>query len=217
MAENEYVPVRRPDGDSGAPASERQVLRNASIDHARAAAAGDVNATRELLDLVAPRVLRVARAVMGPSHPEVEDATQLSLIGFIQALPSFRGECDPALFAARIAVRTAGAARRRLRARRNCQDDSVDLEAMEAPPSDMAAARRRALIRGLLDLLPEEQAEALALRVMLGWSLKEIAAATGTPLNTVRSRLRLAKEALRERIYQDPVLAESLDLDEGGS
>jgi RNA polymerase sigma-70 factor (ECF subfamily) len=217
MAEKEYVPVG-PSGalfDASPPASERHVLRNAALELARAAAGGDVNATRELLDLVAPRVLRVARAVMGPRHPEVDDAAQLSLIAFIQALPSFRGECDPALFAARIAVRTAGATRRRVRSRRSCQDDSVDLDTMEAPPSELAGARRRALIRSLLDLLPEEQAEALALRVMLGWSLKEIAATTGAPLNTVRSRLRLAKEALRERINDDPVLAESLEPQEG--
>jgi len=62
--------------------------------------------------------------------------------------------------------------------------------------------------------LPEAQAEALALRVALGWSLKEIADATSTPLNTVRSRLRLAKEALRRRIGDDPGLADQLDVGE---
>ena len=89
-----------------------------------------------------------------------------------------------------------------------------------APPrargggSDLAAARRRALVRRLLDELPEEQAEALALRVALGWSLKEIAETTGTPLNTVRSRMRLAKEALRRRIGNDPDLADELGVQE---
>jgi RNA polymerase sigma-70 factor (ECF subfamily) len=148
---------------------------------------------------------------MGAKHPDADDAAQLTLIGFIQALPSFRGECDPAQFAARIAVRTAGAVRRRARARSVGQDDSVDLDGVEAPPHEIAAARRRSLIRGLLDELPEEQAETLALRVMLGWSLKEIAASTRAPLNTVRSRLRLAKEAIRRRIADNPALAEALE------
>jgi RNA polymerase sigma-70 factor (ECF subfamily) len=148
---------------------------------------------------------------MGAKHPDADDAAQLTLIGFIQALPSFRGECDPAQFAARIAVRTAGAVRRRARARSVGQDDSVDLDGVEAPPHEIAAARRRALIRTLLDDLPEEQAETLALRVMLGWSLKEIAASTEAPLNTVRSRLRLAKEAIRRRIADNPALAEALE------
>jgi RNA polymerase sigma-70 factor (ECF subfamily) len=145
-------------------------------------------------------------------HPEVEDAIQLSLIGFIQALPTFRGECPPVQFAARIAVRTAAAMRRRSAARRVAHDPSVDLESIEASsPSELDAARRRAAVRSLLDDLPEEQAEALALRIMLGWSLKEISAATGTSINTVRSRMRLAKEALRKRIAADPALAEALD------
>src|SRR5580698_5096007 len=80
---------------------------------AQAAASGDVRATRELLELVAPRVVRAVRAVMGATHPEVDDATQLALIAFIQALPGFRAECPPVQFAARIAVLTAAGVRRR--------------------------------------------------------------------------------------------------------
>src|SRR5580658_5425730 len=91
------------------PATDESSVRSrgAGIELARAASAGDVRATRRLLEVVAPRVAKTVRAVMGARHPEVEDAAQLALIGFIQALPSFRGECDPAQFAARIAVRTA--------------------------------------------------------------------------------------------------------------
>jgi RNA polymerase sigma factor (sigma-70 family) len=188
--------------------------RSAAIELARAAAAGDVRATRRLLEVVAPRVARTVRAVMGARHPEVEDAAQLALIGFVQALPSFRGECDPAQFAARIAVRTAGAVRRRARARLGAVDQCIDVDAIEAPPEEMESARRKEFVRGLLDGLPEEQAEVLVLRIMLGWALKEIATTSGAPLNTVRSRLRLAKEALRRRIADDPVLAEALDLAE---
>ncbi len=189
-------------------------VRSASIELARRAAGGDVRATRRLLEIVAPRVARVVRAVMGSSHADVEDAAQLALIGFVQALPSFRGECDPSQFAARIAVRTAGAVRRRARSRGGAEDRAVDVDGLEAPPQQIEAARRRQTIRSLLDSLPEEQGEVLVLRVMLGWALKEIADATGAPLNTVRSRLRLAKEAVRRRIADDPSLAAGLDIDD---
>lgn len=178
---------------------------------AREAAAGDTIAARKLLERVAPRVVRTVRAAMGARHPEVEDAVQLALIGFIQALPSFRGECDPSLFAARIAVRTAGAVRRRSRTRTSRLDGSVEVDALEGKPTELAASRRRAAFRSLLDDLPEAQAEALALRFMAGWSLAELAEATGAPLNTVRSRLRLGKEALRRRIHGDPALAAELE------
>jgi len=199
--------------ESAAPPSA-PTPRSVAIELARTAAAGDVRATRRLLEVVAPRVARTVRAVMGARHPEVEDAAQLALIGFIQALPSFRGECDPAQFAARIAVRTAGAVRRRARSRMGTVDVAVDVDALEAPPEELEAARRKEFIRTLLDGLPEEQAEVLVLRIMLGWALKDIATTSGAPLNTVRSRLRLAKEALRRRIADDPVLTEALDLSE---
>ena len=195
------------------PASD--AVRSEAVALARQAAGGDALATRKVLENVAPRVTRAVRTLMGARHPDVEDAVQLSLIAFIQALPSFRGECNPALFATRIAVRTAGAVRRRAKARQNGRDVDVEVDTVEGESHDPDASRRREAVRTLLDDLPEEQAEALALRFMLGWSLLEIAEASGAPVNTVRSRLRLAKEALRRRIEADPKLADELDTEEG--
>jgi RNA polymerase sigma-70 factor (ECF subfamily) len=181
---------------------------------ARAASAGDARATRQLLELVGPRLSAVTRVVLGPAHPDADDALQQSLIAFVQALPSFRGDCEPARFAARIAVRTALAARRRAVARQVRHDDLVDPDALpdwpEASAATAMAERRGALVRELLEGLPEEQAESLALRVVLGWTLDEVASAMGVPVNTVRSRVRLAKEAMRRRIQADPVLREML-------
>ena len=94
-------------------------------------------------------------------------------------------------------------------------DDLADVELQTTattPHDDAIADRRKNAVRELLGVLPPEQAEALALRVALGWSLEEIAAASSTPLNTVRSRLRLAKEALRRKIESDPVLSEELEV-----
>jgi RNA polymerase sigma-70 factor (ECF subfamily) len=187
--------------------------RGATLRLAQRATEGDARATRQLLEMVAPRVVRAVGAVMGRNHPDLEDAVQLALIGFVQALSSFRGECHPVHFAARIAVRAAGTARRS-RSRSTAQETSVDLDAIEGAPVRTGPGRRTAILRGLLDELPEEQAEALALRVALGWSLAEIASATGVPANTVRSRLRLAKEALRRRIADDPELVDELDATE---
>src|SRR5580658_7691571 len=182
-------------------------LPTSALELASHAAQGDAVATRKLLEHVAPRVVRAARAAMGSHHPDLEDVVQLALIGFVQALASFRGECDPALFAARIAVRTAWAARKRYRAKQSGRDLSSDVDELEGPHVTEGASRRRAVVRELLDQLPEEQAEALACRFMLGWSLAEIAQASGVPTNTVRSRLRLAKEAVRRRIGAEPTLA----------
>jgi len=185
--------------------------RSEAVELARRAADGDTRATKLLLEKVAPRIVRAVRAILGPADPEVEDAAQLALIAFIQALPTFRGESDPAFFAARIAVRTASAVRRKRRLRRMGQDASVEVDSLEGRPVDLAATRRRATVRALLDELPEEQSEAIALRFMLGWSLADIARVSSAPLNTVRSRIRLAKEALRRHIKGDPGLAEEFE------
>src|SRR5204863_904281 len=107
--------------------------------------------------------------------------------------------------------------RRRHRAR---QRHGVDLEPEEAeqvmgdsaPTADPAlVARRRELLRHLLEDLPEPQAEVLLLHCVSGFTLEEVAAATRVPHETARSRLRLAKAALRARIAQDARAAELLE------
>jgi RNA polymerase sigma factor (sigma-70 family) len=180
---------------------------------ARAAAAGEGAATRALLSLVWPNAVRVVAGVLGASHPELDDVVQQSLIAFLGALPGFRGECHPVGYASRIALRTALKARRRFKldaSRRDLLSRLAGDEPEVAPAQEPLEERRRKLLRELLEDLPEEQAEALALRVMLGWTLDEVARATNAPSNTVRSRVRLAKEALRRRIEATPELADQL-------
>jgi RNA polymerase sigma-70 factor (ECF subfamily) len=181
---------------------------------AREAIAGDLSAMRRLLDLVAPRVLRVIKSVLGPGDPDAEDLAQESLIALVRALPAFRGECPARAYASRIAVRTALAGKRRRMARaarlRELPPDPE--EAATAPAEHHSAEQRKALLRELLAELPEAQAEALALRVVLGCRLDEVARATGAPVNTVRSRLRLAKQALKRRIEADPELLSELEV-----
>jgi RNA polymerase sigma-70 factor (ECF subfamily) len=192
----------------------KPVFRDADVGEiTRLAAAGDTSATARLLRIVAPEMLRVVRGVMGPYSSDVEDAFQQSLVALIQALPAFRGECAPAGYACRIAFRTALGMRKRSHLARTRYDTSTDTDLFpdsDAPGTPSDARRRTELVRGLLDQIPAEQAEALAMRTMLGWSIEEIAQASGAPVNTVRSRLRLAKEALRRNIEADPSLADEL-------
>lgn len=170
--------------------------------------------TQSPLQEVTPRVTTVVRAVLGAQHSDLDDVVQLSLILFVDALPSFRGECAASGFAARIAARTALRARRRARVRED-RTASITREVFAGPPpvaSDDAvwSQHRMEVTRGLLDRLPKEQAECLTQRIVLGWSLEEIAQASGAPVNTVRSRIRLAKSSLRRAIEGDPVLAACL-------
>lgn len=182
-------------------------------------AASDADSTRAtpaLLERLAPEMLRVCRGIVGVA--DAEDAAQESLIRLVRALPSFRGEGSLRGFALRIAIRTAMRQLSRRKPSADPIEDEAELGAARSgmePEGGYLLARRRAYVRELLDQLPPEQAETLALRFMLGHSLKEIGELTQTPVNTVRSRMRLARTALRKRIESDPRHRELLELDDG--
>jgi len=184
---------------------------------AKEAAAGDSAATGKLLRAVAPRLVAIVRAVLGASHPDVDDAAQHALIGFVQALPAYRGDCDPVGYGRIIAVRAAIAIRKRARTRQQRVEDDAETDALPEQRVSMTEVsdgmRRKEALRTLLDELPPEQAETIALRIVLGCSLEEVATQTGAPLNTVRTRVRLAKERLKKRIESDPALASLLEVD----
>ncbi len=185
---------------------------------ARLAASGDKDATHRLLTAVTPSLARVVRAVLGPQHPDLDDATQRALMSYVDALPAYRGDCDPATYGRVIALHAAIAVRKK-----NLRDAArrAPAEAAEGIPSERGApgesllsARRMQIFRELIAELPTEQAEAFAMRVVLDLPFEEIAAHSGAPLNTVRSRLRLARERLKERIESDPRLREALGVNE---
>jgi len=161
-------------------------------DRARAALGGDPSALREFLRAVAPIVRRACRGVMGRDNPELEDAIQDCLIDVARSLPQFRFEGSAAHYVTKIAMRRAIATRDRARAREKQQ---ATLEASDLPGPTPAA--HADLVRNLLDDLNEAQARALLMRIMLGHSIDEIATMTGVSVNTVKTRLRLAKLQLR--------------------
>lgn len=196
-----------PDAGASVEAEAEAVARLAAR-----AAEGDLLAVQTLLRQLLPLVRRVVVGVLGSSNSELDDVIQQALIGIQHALPGFRGECHPHGYATRIALRIAFRARRRHKLeifrREVFARLAEDEPGTSSPGAEMEAEHRRRVLRDLLEELPEQQAEVLALRVMLGWSLEEVARATGAPLNTVRSRVRLAKEALRRRIESTPEFAD---------
>ena len=176
--------------------------------------AGDRDKLGRILAATAPAVLAVVRVILGSDNPDVPDVAQESLLAVKDALRSFRGEASLTQYARQIAVRTALAARRGRGARDRLLErfrrESASWDGADPTEDPVMRARRTAAFRGLLDDLPEEQAETFALRVVLDYSLDQVAEATGAPINTVRSRVRLAREKLKLRIERDPELWEML-------
>lgn len=174
---------------------------------------GDRAATSTLLTAVGPSMLQMVRRVLGGGDPEVEDVFQESLLALLKALPSFRGECSTRHFGCRIATLTALKARRRRRTGVQALlvgPDEDPGERADQHDFTLASCRRKTL-RQLLDQLPGLQAEALVLHYIAGLTVEEMAATLGAAVETVRSRLRLAKSALRERVAADPSMAALLE------
>jgi len=175
------------------------------------AATGETGAQDALLP-------KVRLAADGDREAErVEDVLQEAVEGLLLALPSFKGQCTVLHFACRVAVLSALASRRRATFRAEFVVDAP--EAGEQAPSptvspleSVSANRRRQVVGQLLDDLPPVQAEVLVLHCALGFTVDEIALSVGRPKETVRSRLRLAKQALRERISASAELAEILEV-----
>lgn len=96
----------------------------------------------------------------------------------------------------------------RLRSRRRTREtespgEGADIQSVPAPEDSGAgaeAAERREMVARALGSLPEEQRETVELAYFRGMSQSEIAAHTGQPLGTVKTRARLALQKLREKL-----------------
>lgn len=177
---------------------------------------GDEQALRTFLSTIVPQLLRVVRSVLGPQHPDLEDVAYEAAYAVVEGLPRFRGEGTVLHFACRVTVLSAMNVRRRDAAQKRAllrvptELDEVELDEPN-PEENAQVASLAPIVRELLATLPDTLAEALALHVVLGYTVAEIAQTAGLPLETVRSRLRLAKQALRKRVLSSPRLREAVD------
>lgn len=177
----------------------------------RRAATGEREALASLLSLIAPSIVAAVRVVTG-ADVDVEDATQEAMIAIADSVGRFRGQSTFLHYARRIAVRTALALRRARRAKVGplVGLDAAPLADQRAPGAGPNAEVERGewltVFQRLLDELPEGQAESLTYRVLFEYPLPVIARELEVPVNTVRSRIRLARDHLRQRILSDPDL-----------
>lgn len=177
---------------------------------------GDALALSTFLSAIVPQLLRVVRSVLGPQHPDLEDVAYEAAYAVVEGLPRFRGEGTVLHFACRVTVLSAMNVRRRDAAqKRALQRAPTDLDQVELdapnPEENAQAAALAPIVRELMATLPDALAEALALHVVLGYTVGEIAQTASLPIETVRSRLRLAKQALRKRVLNNPRLREAVD------
>ncbi len=78
----------------------------------------------------------------------------------------------------------------------DCAFDIAD--AREDPEAEVAGAELRGRVRQAIFLLPAEQREAIALAFLQGYTHSRISQALGLPIGTVKTRIRLGMQKLRD-------------------
>lgn len=177
----------------------------------RAVAGRDREAFGRLFDRYAVRI-KAFMLRAGAAEPDADEIAQDVMVSIWRRADSF----DPDRAAASTWI-FAIARNRRIdmlrRTARPAPDPADPLFQPDPEPDGMARvslAEREALVRASLATLAPEQREILRMAFYDGLSHGEIAAATGLPLGTVKSRIRLAFRHLRGALGED-MAAEIVD------
>ncbi|MEZ0362320.1 sigma-70 family RNA polymerase sigma factor [Mycobacterium sp. pUA109] len=170
------------------------------------AVAGDWDALREVLETIRPIVVRYCRARVGAderSGLSADDVAQEVCLAAIMALPRYRDQGRPFLaFIYGIAAHKVADAHRAAGRDRAYPTDSVpDCGSLEAGPEQLAIeADSAARMNELLQALPGKQREILILRVVVGMTAEETAAAVGSTPGAVRVAQHRALARLKSEI-----------------
>ena len=166
----------------------------------RQAQSGDQAAFASLVEANQRLVYSLAVQRVG-NHYDAEEIAQTVFIKAWRSLPSFRGDASLSTWLYRLTVNAATDFLRQ-RKRDHLSLDDPDLPPVTDPsPGPEETAHRREQRRALLqavDALPDNARTILLLRELDGLSYDEIAARTGLPMGTVRSRLARARRSLAE-------------------
>lgn len=135
-------------------------------------------------------------ARLGVPDPALDDACQEVFLVVHRRLGEFQGRSQLKTWVVGIAIRIAADYRRTAKRKPAPQPLDPALPDLAHTPLEHASLQQeRALVVQLLSQLPDEQREVFVLTEMEQLSAPEISEALGVNLNTVYSRLRLARRA----------------------
>lgn len=163
------------------------------------ASLGNMRAFEEIYRAASGFVYNVALRIVRNSH-DAQEVTQDVFMKIFHNLNSFGFRSSFRTWIYRIAVNTAiDRYRQNLRVNKGRLDyDSMQTEGSSAPGVLEKANQldSQAKVGKLLDTLDPKQKACILLREIEGLSYKDIAGVLNVPINTVRSRLRRARQAL---------------------
>ncbi len=174
---------------------------------------GERAALERVLDAESPAIERTLSRIVG-SRADVEDVLQKTMLAAIEAFPRFRGEASVRTWLTSIAIRLA-----QVEVRKPARARKLELVVASEPHADAGATdhavderRLRERVREHLASLDAKKRVALALHVVEGRSIEEVAALVGVSQATVKSRLFFGRRQLMKRMKRDPTLRELFEL-----
>lgn len=180
------------------------------------AVAGHTPSLQALLSQVHPIVVRYCRSRLSSTYRSgttADDVAQEVCMAVLTALPTFRQEGRPFVaFVYGIAAhKVADVHRAAARSRALPVADLPDAPTRERGPEQHALAGTTSdLMDGLLANLPDSQQEIVRLRIVVGFSADETAAALGMTAGAVRVAQHRALNKLRSLLAADAGLTEQL-------
>lgn len=168
----------------------------------RRARDGDARALAELCERHAPRVERLARHVLGDPE-DARDAAQDTLAKLCVKIGQFRGEAAFTTWLHRLTVNACrDVAQHRAARRTSLLEEDARVATDAAPEREAELAELRVELRTGLAELPAGQAAVLVLKDALGFSFREISAASGMPVGTAKCYAHRGRAGMRDLLEQ---------------
>lgn len=164
----------------------------------RALASRDARLLGELYEAHADALFR-GLARWGVPDASLDDALQETFLIASRKLHEFEGRSTHLTWLFGIALRVARGVRRARKHEEIAEDAPSTSEPVDA---QVEARRAAALLDRLLERLDPDQREVFVLAELEELTAPEIAEITGAKLNTVYSRLRLARRALNDAVAE---------------
>jgi RNA polymerase sigma factor (sigma-70 family) len=166
----------------------------------------DQTAFAALFDFFAPRLKSFLMRQNMPAMEAEELAQEVMVVLWQKAHLYDPAKSSLSTWLFRIARnRRIDAARRQRNRTLDETDPSLMPAAPAAPDALVENSDREQFVREALEKLPEEQIALIRMAFFFGQSHSEISAATGIPLGTVKSRIRLAFGKLKKLLEEDGV------------
>ena len=179
-------------------------IRDIPQDLLQRSAQGDKEAFAELYKAASGFIYNVAYRIAG-NREDAQEAAQEAFLRIFKYLKSFKFQSSFKTWVYRITVNAALTIRKKARAEQNrqveFQENILTGTAGQEPAAENEIERslNEKKISDLLNTLNPEQRACMVLREIEGLSYKEIAQALNININTVRTRLKRARETLLKR------------------